>query len=250
MTELYIVGIGPGGGVGMTIEASKALENCEVIVGYSAYIDLIRSEFSHKELIPGTMKSEIERCRQCLELAAQGRKTALICSGDAGVYGMASPCLELAPEYPDVSIKVVSGVTAALSGAAVLGAPLGHDFCTISLSDLLTDRSIIDKRLEHAAQADLVIVLYNPGSRKRRDCLKRACELLLRHIEPERCCGVVRLIGREGESGFVTTLSELSSYEPDMFTTIFIGNSETKVMGGRMVTPRGYGNGKDNTAEG
>ena len=165
---------------------------------------------------------------------------ALVCSGDAGVYGMAGLIYELRGESETPEIVVVGGLTAACTGAALLGAPLTHDFALISLSDLLTEWETIEKRLDRAAEAGLSIVLYNPASKKRRDHLRRACEVILRHAEPLRVCGVACNIGREGEHVAVMTLAQLCSYEADMATTIFIGNPQTKTIGGRMVTPRGY----------
>ena len=164
----------------------------------------------------------------------------MVCSGDAGVYGMASPVLELAGEYPEVDVEVVAGVTAALSGGAVLVAPLGHDFCVISLSDLLTPWEVIEKRLESAAEGDFAVCLYNPSSKKRRDHLRRACEILLRTRSGDTVCGWVRNIGREGQEYKLLTLEQLQNAEVDMFTTVFIGSSRTRALNGRMVTPRGY----------
>ena len=153
---------------------------------------------------------------------------------------MAAPVLELKPDYPGVTVEIVPGVTAALSGAALLGAPLGHDFCVISLSDRLTDWEVIARRLEAAAAGDFAICLYNPASRHRKDSLRRACEILLRTKAPETVCGMARCIGRDGESMCILTLSELCETEADMFTTVFIGSSQTRRIGDRMVTPRGY----------
>lgn len=164
----------------------------------------------------------------------------MICSGDAGVYGMAGLLLELGREFPDCEVEVISGVTAALSGAAVLGAPLIHDFAVISLSDLLTPWELIEKRLACAAEGDFSICIYNPSSRKRNDYLKKACRVLLETKAPDTVCGLVRNIGREGQSFRVLTLAELAETETDMFTTVFVGNSATRVIDGRMVTPRGY----------
>lgn len=170
----------------------------------------------------------------------KGRNTAMICSGDAGVYGMSGLIYEISRDYPGIEIEIVSGVTAALSGGAVLGAPLMHDFAVISLSDLMTPWTLIEKRLAAAVSADMAICLYNPSSKKRRDYLNKACRIVMQSALPETVCGIVKQIGREGESCQVMTLQELSNYEADMFTTVFIGNSTTKVINGKMVTPRGY----------
>ncbi len=241
MAELYVIGIGPGDAANLTGAARTALEKAELICGYTLYAELLRPLYPEKEYYTTGMTGEIERCRFCLEQAASGKTVALVCSGDAGVYGMASPLLELAPEYPGVHVEVIPGVTAALSGAALLGAPLGHDFCVLSLSDRLTDWSIIEKRLRMAARGDFAICLYNPASRHRADYLKRACDILLEELEGSTVCGLARMIGREGESCRLLALQTLRGTEADMFTTVFIGSSRTREIHGKMVTPRGYG---------
>ncbi|MBP1736190.1 MAG: hypothetical protein H6Q60_71 [Oscillospiraceae bacterium] len=240
MNKLYVVGIGPGGEPYMTGAARLALEECELLCGYGVYIDLVAPLFPGKPVLTTPMTREIERCRMALEAAAAGKTTAMVCSGDAGVYGMAGLILELSGDFPAVDIEVVSGVTAALSGAAVLGAPLSHDFAVISLSDLLTPWDLIERRLALAAQGDFCVALYNPASKKRADYLRRACEILLQSKTPDTVCGWVRNIGREGQTHQVTTLGALMDMTLDMFCTVFIGNSSTKLLGGKMVTPRGY----------
>ena len=240
MNKLYAVGLGPGGADGMTIRAKHVLEQCDVIVGYTVYIDLVREAFPDKTYLSTPMRKEVDRVRLALETASSGKTVAMICSGDAGVYGMSGLCEELLSEYPDVELETVPGVSAVLSGAAILGAPLMHDFAVISLSDLLTPWEKIEKRLLAAAEADFVICLYNPSSHKRRDYLARACELVLRFASPKTVCGIARNIGREGEETKVLTLEELKTTEVDMFSTVFIGNSQTKIVNGKMVTPRGY----------
>ncbi|MCC8061485.1 MAG: precorrin-3B C(17)-methyltransferase [Clostridiales bacterium] len=240
MNKLYVVGIGPGGGESMTLQARQILESCDTIVGYTVYVELLKSQFPDKEWLTTPMRRETERCRIAFENAQRGRKVAMVCSGDAGVYGMAGLMLELSPGYPDCEVEVVAGVTAALSGAAALGAPLMHDFAVISLSDLLTPWETIERRLRCAAVADMAICLYNPASRKRADYLQRACDILLETLEPERACGLAARLGREGESCEVLTLAQLRERPVDMFTTVFIGNSQTKTVGGKLVTPRGY----------
>ncbi|MDO5733524.1 MAG: precorrin-3B C(17)-methyltransferase [Eubacteriales bacterium] len=239
MAKLYIVGLGPGAGNSLTFEAQAALEAAEVLVGYTVYIELIREAFLEKEIFTTGMRGERERCLKALEFVRGGQDTALVCSGDAGVYGLAGLSLELAGENPP-EIEIIPGVTAALAGAAKLGAPLTHDFAVISLSDLLTPWDLIEQRLRAAAAADFSIVLYNPASRKRKDYLQKACELILSERSPETPAGYVRMIGRPGESIKLTTLGELGACQVDMFTTVFIGNSQTKLIAGRMVTPRGY----------
>ena len=223
----------------MTVGAVRALERADLIVGYTAYCDLMRPYFSEKTFLSTPMMREVERCRLALQQASEGKRVALICSGDAGIYGMASPVLELAGAY-GVKVEIVAGVTAAASGAALLGSPLTNDFAVISLSDLLTPMETIQKRLECAAAGDLAVVLYNPASKRRADHLRRACEILLRRRAPETVCGVAKNIGRAGEETKLMTLAELKEYPADMFTAVFIGNSATRVIDGKMVTPRGY----------
>ncbi|MGN0678859.1 MAG: precorrin-3B C(17)-methyltransferase [Oscillospiraceae bacterium] len=238
---LYIVGIGPGSAEGMTIQAQNAISRSGIVVGYTVYNDLLKPMFPDKQYVQTPMRQEVDRVRAALELAGENT-VSLVCSGDCGVYGMAGLALELAGEYPRVEIEVVAGVTAALSGGAVLGAPLTHDFAVISLSDLLTPLEKIEKRLKCAAEADFTIAVYNPSSKKRADYLSRACDIILEYRSAETVCGWVKNIGREGEESGVTTLSELREMTVDMFTTVFIGNSETRNINGKMVTPRGYKN--------
>lgn len=241
MNKIYVVGIGPGDAAGMTQQARTALDRADVLCGYTVYIDLVRDLFPDKRVIPTPMRQEIKRCRTALELAAEGQTVAMICGGDPGVYGMAAPLLVLSEDYPNVEIEVVPGVTAALSGAAVLGAPLGHDFCVISLSDLLTPWPVIEKRLRAAAEGDFNLCLYNPGSRQRTEHLKRACDILMdAGKSPQTRCGWVRNIGRPGQESRILTLEELRGETVDMFTTVFIGSGSTEIKGGRLVTPRGY----------
>ena len=240
MAELFVVGLGPGDAAYLTGEAAAALERAEVLCGYSVYVELIAPRYPGREIVTTPMKYEVERCRRALELASTGRTVALVCSGDAGVYGMAAPVLEMAPEYPEADVQIIPGVTAALSGAAVLGAPLGHDFCVISLSDLLTPWDVIEKRLRSAAEGDFAICLYNPASKKREDYLRRACDIVLGRRSGDTLCGWVKNIGRTGQEHRLLTLSELREEKLDMFTTVFIGASTTREIAGRMVTPRGY----------
>ena len=224
MSKIYVTGLGPGAADQMTIRARKVLEKCPVIIGYTVYIDLIREEFPDKTFL-STQK---------------GQDVAMVCSGDAGVYGMAGLICEVGKDYPDVGIEIVPGITAASGGAAVLGAPLMHDFAVISLSDLLTPWEKIERRVRAAAEADFVICIYNPSSKKRADYLKKACEMILEFRRPETVCGIVRNIGRDGETYEILSLEQLRDTQVDMFTTVFIGNSNTMELNGRMVTPRGY----------
>ncbi len=240
MKTLYVVGIGPGGPEAITPQARAALERAQVLCGYTAYVELLRSLYPEKELLSTPMTKELERCRMALASADSGKPTAMVCSGDPGIYGMAGPCLELAGEYPEVEIEVFPGITAALSGAALLGAPLMNDFAVVSLSDLLTPWEVIEKRLRCAGAGDFALCLYNPMSKKRRDHLCRACDILLEYRGPETVCGWARNISREGQESRVLALHELRDAQVDMFTTVFIGSSMTRNLGGRMVTPRGY----------
>ena len=240
MNKIYIVGMGPGKEEMMTQQALDVLEWADVIIGYTVYIKLLGEKFTDKELLTTPMRQEKHRCHLCFKKALEGKKVALICSGDAGIYGLASLMYEIGQEYEGVELEVIPGITAANSGAAVLGAPLNHDFCTISLSDLLTPWDKIEKRLVAAAEGDFVIALYNPSSHKRKDYLERACDILLRIIEPKRPCGYVENIGRDGTSYTVCTLGELKSAQVNMFTTVFIGNAGTRIIDGKLVTKRGY----------
>ena len=242
MNKLYVIGIGPGEYEQMTLKAIHAMEKSEVIIGYTVYVDLVKEYFPGKEFLTTPMKKEVDRCVMAFEEAKKGKVVSMICSGDAGVYGMAGLMYEVGANYPDVDIEVVAGVTAATGGAAVLGAPLIHDFCLISLSDLLTPWEKIEARLLAAAQADFVVCLYNPSSRKRKDYLQKACDLMMKYKSPDTVCGTVAQIARDGETAQVMTLKELRDTEVDMFTTVFVGNSQTKNVNGKMVTPRGYKN--------
>ena len=219
MNKVYVVGLGPGGEEFMTAQARAAMERADVLCGYTVYVDLVKHLYPGKETYVTPMTRELERCRWALETAAAGRTVAMVCSGD---------------------VEVVPGVTSALSGAAVLGAPLMHDFCVISLSDLLTPWEQIERRLALAAAGDFSICLYNPSSKKRADYLRRACDILLREKSPDTVCGWVRNIGREGQQHRLLTLARLRDEQVDMFTTVFIGAGTTQAVAGRMVTPRGY----------
>lgn len=238
--KLYVVGIGPGGQNQITPAAMQAMQESDIIAGYTVYVDLVKDQFPEKEFLTTAMKQEVDRCRMAIEQVVNGKTVSIICSGDAGVYGMAGLIYELAQQYPPIEIQVIPGITAAMSGAAVLGAPLIHDFAVISLSDLLTPLDLIMKRVELAAEGDFVLCFYNPASKKRADYLSRACQLIMKHRSPETPCGYVRNIGRDGEESRTMTLRELEQAQVDMFTTVFVGNSQTKLINGKLVTPRGY----------
>jgi len=246
--KIYVVGLGPGNNEDITHRADEAVRNSSVIVGYSKYIDLIAEKTTGKRVVATGMMKEIERCDEAVRLAAAGEIVAVVSSGDAGVYGMAGLVLERLERFfraegaQKIEVEIVPGITAALSGAAKLGAPLSHDFCTISLSDLLTPQDVIDKRAEAAGMGDYVCVVYNPMSTSRKDKLRRLCDILLKYKSPDTVCGYIKSIGRDGESKRILPLRELRDAEVDMFTTVFIGNSSTRVIEGRIVTSRGYEN--------
>ncbi len=238
---LYVVGIGAGNREGMTAEAQQAIISSELIVGYTKYTELVKIFFPEKRYASTGMKQECERVETALR-EAQNKTVSLICSGDSQLYGMAGLAYELSEKYQYTEIRVVAGVSAAFSGGAVLGSPLTHDFAVISLSDLLTPKEKIRKRIECASECDMVIVFYNPSSKSRADYLKKACDIILKYRSENTVCGYVKNIGREGQESGVLTLAELKNSIVDMFTTVYIGNSETKVINGKMVTPRGYKN--------
>lgn len=240
MNKIYVVGIGPGAYEQMTGRAVRALNESDAIIGYTVYVDLVKEHFAGKEFMTTPMKKEVDRCILAFEEAKKGKTVSMICSGDAGVYGMAGLMYEVGVDYPETELVIIPGVTAALGGGAVLGAPMIHDFCLISLSDLLTPWEKIEARLLAAAQADFVVCLYNPSSKKRHDYLEKACDLMMNYKSPDTVCGIVSNIAREGEEARVMSLRELRDTKVDMFTTVFVGNSQTKQINGKMVTPRGY----------
>ncbi len=255
---LTIAGIGPGKREGMTEEVLLALAQCDCIVGYTVYTELVRALFPDKEYYATPMTQETERCLWAIGQARAGRDVVVVCGGDGGVYGMAGLVCELLASAScgedtaadgewggltdSVGLRILPGVTAALSGAAVLGAPLAHDFAVISLSDRLTPWECIERRLQAAAMGDFAICLYNPASKGRPEHLRRACDVLLHsgYVEADRICGAVRNIGREGQEQRIMTLGELRDHPADMFTTVYVGSSRTLRLGKYMVTPRGY----------
>ncbi len=243
MGKLYVVGIGPGNYENLTLLADRVLRESDVIVGYHVYVDLVRERYPGKVFLTTPMTREVERCQMALREAVDGKTVSMVCSGDSGIYGMAALIYELRGAQSVPEIAVIPGLTAACSGGALLGAPLTHDFAVISLSDRLTPWETIEKRLEAAARADLTMALYNPASRGRPDYLKRACDILLRILPPDRVCGICRNIGRAGQAAEVMTLEALKDADVDMFCTVFIGNASSKAIAGKLVTPRGYRNG-------
>lgn len=240
--KLYVVGIGPGEDSQLTVKAKKALEDSQLIVGYGVYIELIKHLIQGKEIFSTPMKQETDRCRKAVEEAAAGKTVAVVSSGDAGIYGMAGLIYEVLAECnnQDIRVEVIPGITAASSAAAVLGAPLTQDFAVLSLSDLLTPWEDIERRIRSAARAGFVLCIYNPSSKKRRDYLKNACAIIMESVGGNTPCGYVRNIGREGQFCKILTLEELSNEQVDMFTTVVIGNKNTRVINGKLVTSRGY----------
>lgn len=238
--SLYIIGFGCGSYENMTIQAKNSIEKCNIIVGYTVYTDLIKQYFPNKEYLSTGMKMEIDRCKLAIEKTLEGNDVALICSGDSVIYGMASLIYELSENYPPFDINVISGVTSAISGSALIGSPITNDFAVISLSDLLTPKDIISKRLEGASMGDFVICLYNPSSKKRSDYLSWACDIVLKYRKSSTPCGYAQNVGRIRENYRILTLGELKYTQVDMFTTVFIGNSQTKIINNKLVTPRGY----------
>jgi len=240
MSKLYVIGIGPGDLTHMTYEAREAIETADTVVGYKTYLDLIDPLLAGKEVLSSGMTREVERCREALRLAGEGRTVALVSSGDAGVYGMAGLVLELSPP-DDIDVIIIPGVSAVQAAASVLGAPLMHDFAVISLSDLLTPWELIEQRLAAAASADFVVALYNPRSKGRVRHIERARDILLSCRSPETPVGIVRNACRDGEEKIIATLSDMPLERIDMFSLVIVGNSATFVDNhGRMVTPRGY----------
>lgn len=235
---ISVIGIGPGGKQGMTLEAVQAIEKAEVIVGYVTYIRLIEDMIQGKTVVSNGMRAEVDRCQEAIDIARTGKHVAVISSGDSGVYGMAGLVYELSDGQDD--IEVIAGVTASSAAAAILGAPLMHDFCNISLSDLMTPYDKIMKRVEMAAEADFVICLYNPRSKGRRDHLKNALSLIEKAQGPNVPVGLVKDAGREGQTVHYTTVSTLDENLVDMTTVVVIGNSQTRMIAGKMITPRGY----------
>ena len=241
MKRIDVVGFGPGGYEYMTVQAIAAMKAADVIVGYTTYIDLIKDIFPDKNFLNTPMTREVERCRIALEEAKKGQQVALISSGDSGIYGMAGIMLQVVQASgEDIPVRIIPGVTAASAGASMLGAPLMNDFAIISLSDLMVPITQIMLRVKCAAEGDFVICLYNPKSRKRKDYLEKAADIIMTYRKPETPVGIVRRAGRENSSCEVTTLKELKNAEVDMFTIVIIGNSMTYVQDGKIITPRGY----------
>ncbi|EGW0545291.1 precorrin-3B C(17)-methyltransferase [Listeria monocytogenes] len=238
---IYVIGIGPGDKRLMTGEALQAIEDAEVIVGYVTYIKLIKELIKDKEVVKTGMRREIDRCQEAVDIALTGKKVAVVSSGDAGIYGMAGLVLELAEKSnPNLEVKVIPGITASIGAAAVLGAPIMHDFCHISLSDLMTPWEVIEKRLTHAAMADFVVCFYNPRSKGRANHLANAFQKMMEYKSGDTVVGIVKDVGRKEERKNITTMRDIDYELVDMTTMVIVGNKETYVKNGKMITPRGY----------
>ena len=237
--KIYVVGIGPGNMEDISIRAYNTLKNVDIIAGYITYVDLAKDEFSEKELYVSGMKKEIDRCEKVLELAKEGKKVALISSGDAGIYGMAGIMIEVALGS-GIEVEIIPGITSSVAGASLVGAPLMHDQAIISLSDLLTDWEVITKRIDRASDGDFVISLYNPKSKGRTEQIVEAREIMLKYKATTTPVVLLRHVGREDENYTLTTLEDMLNHEIDMFTVVIVGNSKTYVKDGKMITPRGY----------
>ena len=236
--KIYVVGIGPGKKGDMTFRAYEAMEKSDVIVGYKTYTDLVKEYYPDKEIVSSSMMKEVDRCTDVLKMAKDGKNVALISSGDAGVYGVAGIMLEIADDK--IVVEVIPGVTATNAAAAITGAPVMHDYVTISLSNLLTDWELIKKRLELAAQGDFVVSIYNPKSRGRVTQIEEAQKIMLKYKPKTTPVAIVRNARRENEEYVVTTLEKMTKHEIDMLTIVIIGNSNTYVKNGKILTPRGY----------
>ena len=243
--KISIVGIGPGNIFDMTERAKSAIESAEIIAGYKTYLNLTENLLAEKKIIATGMMQEIERAKISVEEAQKGFNVAVISSGDAGVYGMAGLVIEIIlnlPEKLQPKFEVVAGVSAVNSAAAVLGAPLMHDFAVISLSDLMTDWDTIKNRVKCAVEGDFVIALYNPKSKRRVENILEVQKILLEYKDKNTPVGIVTNAGRDGEKKIISTLENFTDEEINMFSLVLIGNSKTFVKNNFMITPRGYEN--------
>ena len=245
--KISLVGLGPGSPEHLTPAARQAILDAETVIGYATYLKLIEPLLAGKEVIKKPMTEESDRAIEALDRARAGKKVALVSSGDPGVYGMAGPAYEVLFEAgwtgeAEFDVEVIPGASALNSCAALVGAPLTHDFCAISLSDLLTPWPVIARRLDAAAQADFVVALYNPKSGRRSQQIVHAQALFLAHRDPQTPVAIVKSAYRAKQQIELTTLARLADAEIGMLSTVLIGNSTTFVRAGRMVTPRGYAN--------
>ena len=238
---IYVVGTGPGDKEYICPKAIEAMEQSDIIVGYKTYIKLIEPFIKNKELVSSGMMKEVERCEEVLKLAKTGKTISLISSGDPGVYGMAGIMLEVvAAHNSKVHVEIIPGISAASSAASLVGAPLMNDYVVLSLSDLLTPWELIERRLHAAAGGDFVTSIYNPRSKTRIKQLNMAVDIFLKYQRPDTPVGIVKHAMRKKQEVIITDLEGLNEYDIDMFTTLIIGNSKTKIINGKMVAIRGY----------
>lgn len=237
MGKLYVIGIGPGGLDQMSIKAKEVLEKVNVIVGYVKYIDMVKPLIKDKEIYSNGMKGEEARCIKALKLS-EDKDVAVISTGDSGIYGMAGLILEL--KENNHNVEIIPGITASSAAGSVLGAPLMHDNCNISLSDLMTDYELIKKRIKLAAEGDFIISLYNPKSKGRPDYLKEAIEIIKEFRDDSTPIGIVKNALRDGQEAYLTTIGEFTDENVDMMSIVIIGNSQSYIKDGFFITPRGY----------
>lgn len=237
MGKLYVIGIGPGGLEHMTLRAKEAIEESNIVVGYNKYIDMIKPLVEDKELFSTGMRGEEARCRKALELSKENNTVALISTGDSGIYGMAGLILQM---QEDESVEIIPGVTASSAAGSVIGAPLMHDNCNISLSDLMTPYELIKKRVRNAADADMIISLYNPRSKGRPHYLREAIEIIKEYRDLNTPVAVVRHALRDGQEYKLFNLENFDEEVVDMFSIVIVGNSQSFVKEGKFITPRGY----------
>ena len=237
MGKLYVIGIGPGGLEHMTLRAKEAIEESNIVVGYNKYIDMIKPLVENKELFSTGMRGEEARCRKALELSKEDNTVALISTGDSGIYGMAGLILQM---QKDENVEIITGVTASSAAGSVVGAPLMHDNCNISLSDLMTPYELIKKRVRNAADADMIISLYNPRSKGRPHYLREAIEIIKEYRDLNTPVAVVRHALRDGQEYKLFNLENLDEEVVDMFSIVMVGNSQSFVKEGKFITPRGY----------
>ena len=236
MGKLYVIGIGPGGLDHMTLRAKEAIDECNIVVGYNKYIDMIKPLVENKELFSTGMRGEEARCKKALELS-KDNTVALISTGDSGIYGMAGLILQM---QNDEVVEVIPGVTASSAAGSVIGAPLMHDNCNISLSDLMTPYDLIKKRVRNAADSDMIISLYNPRSKGRPHYLREAIEIIKEYRKLDTPVAVVRHALRDGQEFRMFTLENFDEEVVDMFSIVIVGNSQSFIKNGKFITPRGY----------
>lgn len=239
--KLFVVGLGPGAGSNMSLRGKEILDQCEYIVGYKNYVNLVEVDYMDKQLIKTDLGKDLEACHTALQKAVEGSNTALVLAGDTSVYAVSSMLLDLSKEYPEVEIEMIPGISTSVAGAAILGAPLSDDYVVFSLSDTAVPWEIIEHRLMCAIEGGFVICLHRPVSPGRMDSLRKAIRIVLWKRKPETICGIVKGVGTWGQKVQIMSLEELfDSIDVDMHTTVYIGNDQTVNLNGKMHTPRGY----------